>query len=110
MLNSTRRLKTLGSNRENMELIINWKEINSEKLFYDIFLPQVKAPKWHGRNLNALADSIITGSINGIEPPYTINSVNASNCPKDIIEFQLKVLNIFAEATTVSRKIKVLLT
>ena len=45
-----------------MEIEINWEVINSEESFYDIFLSQVKAPEWHGLNLDALADSIITGS------------------------------------------------
>ena len=31
-----------------------------------------KAPSWHGRNFNALRDSLITGDINGIEPPFRI--------------------------------------
>ena len=90
-----------------MEILINWEVISSEESFFDVFLPQVEAPEWHGRNLNALADSIITGSINNIEPPYTIKSINTSKAPESIKDFQLKVLNIFTEAVTESRDIKV---
>jgi RNAse (barnase) inhibitor barstar len=39
---------------------------------YDAFFAAVGAPDWHGRNFNALRDSIVTGSINKIEVPYTL--------------------------------------
>jgi RNAse (barnase) inhibitor barstar len=40
--------------------------------FYDALLANLDAPDWHGRNLNALIDSVIVGGINGVEPPYRI--------------------------------------
>lgn len=40
--------------------------------FYKGLLAALRAPDWHGRNINALIDSIIVGSINEIEPPYRI--------------------------------------
>ena len=40
--------------------------------FYDSFFTAVGAPAWHGRNFNALRDSIATGQINEIEVPYRI--------------------------------------
>ena len=92
-----------------MEILVNWKEIETEELFYDQFLPQVSAPEWHSRNLDALADSIITGDINGIEPPYIIKSINTNKAPKSLKEFQNKVLNVFIEATMEPREIKVIL-
>jgi len=45
---------------------------------YDAFFRAVGAPEWHGRNFDALRDSIETGSINAIEVPYTIRVVNAA--------------------------------
>jgi len=39
---------------------------------YDSFFQAVGAPSWHGRNLDALHDSIATGQINQIETPYLI--------------------------------------
>ncbi len=59
-----------------MEIIIDWAKVKSEDDFYNIFLPQVKAPEWHGRNLDALTDSVVTGDVNSIEPSYTIHNVN----------------------------------
>ena len=39
---------------------------------YDSFLRVVGAPEWHGRNLDALADSISGGLINQVEVPYRL--------------------------------------
>jgi RNAse (barnase) inhibitor barstar len=46
-----------------------WK--NSDDV-YDSFFRAVGAPSWHGRNFNALRDSIATGQINRIELPYCV--------------------------------------
>lgn len=39
--------------------------------FYRILLPALKAPDWHGHNLDALWDGI-TGGLKGIRPPFMI--------------------------------------
>ena len=39
---------------------------------YDSFFAAVGAPPWHGRNFNALNDSISTGGINAVEVPYLL--------------------------------------
>ena len=39
---------------------------------YNAFLAAMEAPNWHGRNLDALRDSIVTGSINRREVPYRV--------------------------------------
>lgn len=46
---------------------------------YDSFFEAVGAPSWHGRNFNALRDSIEGGRINRIEVPYLIRIKNASS-------------------------------
>lgn len=46
---------------------------------YDSFFGAVGAPTWHGRNFNALRDSIAGGKINRIELPYLIRIKNASS-------------------------------
>lgn len=43
---------------------------------YDSFFRAVGAPEWHGRNFNALRDSIAAGSINEIEVPYRLVVTN----------------------------------
>ena len=90
-----------------MKIIVDWENIETVDNFYDLFLPQVEAPEWHGRNLDALADSVITGDINKIEPPYTIHNININRTSESILEFQQKVLSIFNECMTEDRGIKV---
>lgn len=58
-----------------------WKTYDD---FYDALLPSIEAPKAHGRNLNALVDSMIWGGVNAIEPPYTIRISGAATLPKDV--------------------------
>ena len=52
-----------------MKIFIDWKNIANEEDFYNSILLQLDAPEWHGRNLDALSDSLVGGGINGIEPP-----------------------------------------
>jgi RNAse (barnase) inhibitor barstar len=40
--------------------------------FYTDLLKALEAPEWHGRNLDALWDSITAGAINGVNPPFTL--------------------------------------
>jgi RNAse (barnase) inhibitor barstar len=40
--------------------------------FYNAFFKAVGAQEWHGRNFDALNDSIAHGRINEIEVPYRI--------------------------------------
>jgi len=46
--------------------------------FYDVFFAAVGAPAWHGRNFDALRDSIGMGDINQIEIPYEIHITGLS--------------------------------
>jgi len=39
---------------------------------YDAIFRAVRAPEWHGRNFDALNDSIATGAINEVEVPYRL--------------------------------------
>ena len=47
----------------------NWDRCDD---VYDAFFKAVGAPSWHGRNLDALNDSIANGQINQIEVPYRL--------------------------------------
>jgi RNAse (barnase) inhibitor barstar len=51
---------------------------------YDALLPALGAPDWHGRNLDALIDSMGTGSINEIEPPYLIKIKRSQAMPVEL--------------------------
>ena len=54
------------------ELALDGTNWTTKDDFYDAFFAAVGAPSWHGRNLDALNDSIAAGSINAIEVPYRI--------------------------------------
>jgi RNAse (barnase) inhibitor barstar len=54
------------------ELILNGASWTTSDDVYDAFFRAVGAPEWHGRNFNALRDSISTGSINQVEVPYRL--------------------------------------
>ena len=54
------------------EIILEGGTWKSPDDFYDAFFQAVGAPHWHGRNLNALNDSIGTGDINQVEVPYKV--------------------------------------
>jgi RNAse (barnase) inhibitor barstar len=50
---------------------------------YTSFFGAVGAPAWHGRNFEALRDSIETGQINAIEVPYRVVIQNYSKVGPD---------------------------
>jgi RNAse (barnase) inhibitor barstar len=54
------------------ELLLDGSGWKTADDVYDAFFLVVGAPVWHGRNFDALNDSIATGSINAIEVPYRI--------------------------------------
>jgi RNAse (barnase) inhibitor barstar len=54
------------------ELVLNGADWATRDDVYDAFFRAVGAPGWHGRNLDALADSIRGGSINQVEVPYRL--------------------------------------
>lgn len=90
-----------------MKIFIDWRTIDSYEQFFDIFLPQVKAPVWHGKNLDAFSDSIITGGVNQIEPPYCVIYTNVKSmsitgkCVYDAIG------KVFEEANNIGQKIRI---
>lgn len=54
--------------------------------FIEALKTGIGAPDWHGSSVNAFVDSMGTGDVNAVEPPYTVRVVNASNLPRDVIE------------------------
>jgi RNAse (barnase) inhibitor barstar len=58
------------------EVVMDGKNWATQDDIYDAFFQAVGAPSWHGRNFNALRDSICTGRINKIEVPYLIKIKN----------------------------------
>jgi RNAse (barnase) inhibitor barstar len=54
------------------EIVLDGSEWTTDDDVYDAFFRAVGAPEWHGRNFNALNDSIANGSINQLEVPYRL--------------------------------------
>ena len=80
------------------EIVISASELKTADDFYDAFLAAVGAPSWHGHNLDALWDSIVTGSINQIEPPYRVKILGvdrASAACKQMID---RFVSLISEA------------
>ena len=57
---------------EMKQLTLNGASWNTKDDVYDAFFAAVDAPPWHGRNLDALNDSIANGEINKVEVPYKV--------------------------------------
>ena len=54
------------------ELRMNGSKWKSADNFYDALFRVLGAPQWHGRNFNALRESLAEGDINSVEPPFRI--------------------------------------
>jgi RNAse (barnase) inhibitor barstar len=69
---------------ENVPVIrLNAAAWKSQSDLYDAFFEAVGAPDWHGRNFNALNDSVGSGGINRMEVPYRIVIGNAKGMSND---------------------------
>lgn len=75
----------------------DWKNCGD---FWDAFLAAVGAPKWHGRNLDALSDSIGRGSINAIEAPYRIVIRDVDDLPMSVSFLLCQISKLFDELRT----------
>jgi RNAse (barnase) inhibitor barstar len=64
---------------------LNAKNWRTWQDFYDALLTALGAPKGHGRNLNALIDSMAWGGMNAVGTPYTIRISGAEKLSKDVI-------------------------
>jgi RNAse (barnase) inhibitor barstar len=60
--------------------------------FYSALLPQLGAPAWHGRNLDALEESLRDGDINEVSPPFR---VIVEHAPPLIGDFLSQVAAVF---------------
>ena len=65
--------------------------------FYDVLLSALEAPGWHGRNLDALWDSVKSG-VNNIVPPYSIEVTGSENLPESVAALIPRVQALFDEA------------
>ena len=80
------------------QVLVDWSKIKSVENFYDTVLPQCGSPLWHGRNLDALADSWISGGIDRAGPPYAFGFFFVESVPPELGHFRDSVLKIAADS------------
>ena len=90
-------------------LLLDGSAWRDEEDFYRAFLVAVEAPEWHGHNLDALRDSIIAGSINKVEPPFTVAVRGARAWPASFAIFMREVESIFSDAKSEGAAVDLLL-
>jgi RNAse (barnase) inhibitor barstar len=65
--------------------------------FYYALLPALGAPDWHGRNLDALNDSIAGDDISAVRLPFRIKITNASSVPADLQKYLFKFADLITD-------------
>ncbi len=69
-----------------MEIVLDGRNWQTELDLIEGVIAGVDGPFWHGRNYNALYDSLVVGSINGIEPPYDFVIKPPTDATPDLAE------------------------
>jgi RNAse (barnase) inhibitor barstar len=87
------------------EIVLAGAQWTTQEDFYNTLLPLLGAPDWHGHNLDALWDSIVTGHINQVNPPFKVRitgvDVMSANCKKLVDRFVELVSEAKAEGIAV---------
>jgi hypothetical protein len=79
-------------------IIVDWSKVGGIDDFYDLIFRQCNSPEWHGRNLNAIADSWIAGGINANGPPYVFIFSSLQQTAPDLLQFRDAILGIAQES------------
>jgi RNAse (barnase) inhibitor barstar len=74
-----------------------WKTTND---VYDALFATIGAPAWHGRNFDALNDSIVTGGINFVEVPYRIAICNLADASPQAQALASNLMQLFIDFQT----------
>ncbi len=62
---------------------------------YERILTVLRAPDWHGHNLDALWDSITGDEINGLVPPYSITVTGHEQAPAHVSALLFRFKTVF---------------
>lgn len=65
--------------------------------FYDALLAGLLAPDWHGRNIDALINSMIVGAINKVEAPYRVAITGLQSATREAREELTVAMEALAE-------------
>ncbi len=78
-----------------MKLIrLDASDFSSSTELYETLLAKLGAPQWHGRNFNALRDSL-SGGINQVEAPFTVEVTNSKQVRPELSTFLYDLLTVF---------------
>ncbi len=64
---------------------------NSPVDVYDSLLAALNAPAWHGRNLDALWDSLSGGDLNGVKAPFELAVTGSDTWPPEVAALVSKI-------------------
>jgi RNAse (barnase) inhibitor barstar len=70
----------------------------SPDAFWNALLAALKVPAWHGRNLDALWDSLTGGHVSTLQPPFAIEVVCQGQPPAEVQKLITDVHTLFDEA------------
>jgi RNAse (barnase) inhibitor barstar len=73
---------------------------------FNALLAALEAPDWHGRNFNALWDTLTEAAryedldtfINGVQPPFRIEMHNVAEAIPEVQKFLADIAELFADA------------
>ena len=82
------------------EISLDASEWRDRDDFYDALLPALGAPTWHGRNLDALNDSISGGDISAIRLPIRIEITNSAAVPSELRDYLAKFADLITDLKT----------
>ncbi|MBB5338906.1 hypothetical protein [Tunturiibacter gelidoferens] len=72
----------------------NWKKKDD---IYESLFTVLGSPSWHGKSFSALNDSIVTGSINAVEIPYTLLIRNLKSANSEVRAFVFDLVTFISE-------------
>lgn len=64
---------------------------------YNALLAALGAPAWHGRNLDALNDSLTDGNLNAVNPPLRVEVRGLPAAGPDAQALVRRIADLFAE-------------
>lgn len=72
----------------------HWKTADD---FFTALLRQLGAPAWHGKNLNALRDTMIFGGVNQIDPPMRVEVTGLSYADPEAFDMLIAAFSALAK-------------
>jgi hypothetical protein len=88
-------------------IVIDAGDWLSEDDVFDGLLEALDSPDWHGRSWSALNDSIVTGGVNRVEPPYHLHLTGDRPLPEDLREWVQELVALIAEARARDREVSI---